>query len=331
MTQEGREFVAAQQAVKNFADTQNLVTQAAEKAASGFQLIEGDQVVGMPTLPTESVQQFDLALQQSAMEIEQANPAEALTSAENQLAENLKQALPTEYFRNMADGLENISGLQQRLAESTLELIDAQGALKEALKTTPTLAKKDGGGYQQLSYKNQNGLEPLPTPQQDRKFQFGFDMDTAGTALGLGALLAGIGGAPITAPIAALISGSAAGLGLAKGSWDATHASEASVFGTTDLTEIIAPLTSIDNKIDTVITPLSSIEKIIGQIFSAMSNQEARQVNVSPNIDIDLGGAYVFDNEMKISLTEDITNRIVMAITDAVEKATTSKTYGFST
>ena len=81
---------------------------------------------------------------------------------------------------------------------------------------------------------------------------------------------------------------------------------------------------------ETIVTPLSSIENLVGQILTAIGNREPQQVNVSPNVDIDLGGAYVFDNDLKMSLVEDITNRIVTEITSAVEKATSQRTYGFN-
>lgn len=51
-------------------------------------------------------------------------------------------------------------------------------------------------------------------------------------------------------------------------------------------------------------------------------------VSVSPNID--LGGAYVFDNYMKMQLTDDITENVVKLVTDAVQGATSQLNYSYS-
>lgn len=51
-------------------------------------------------------------------------------------------------------------------------------------------------------------------------------------------------------------------------------------------------------------------------------------VSVSPNID--LGGAYVFDNYMKMQLTDDITENVVKLVTDAVQGATSQMNYSYS-
>ena len=63
------------------------------------------------------------------------------------------------------------------------------------------------------------------------------------------------------------------------------------------------------------------------------ADQEKRSeknMTVAPNINIDLGGAYVFDNEMKQRLTEDITNQIAEAVKQSVNQATNSPSYGYA-
>lgn len=65
----------------------------------------------------------------------------------------------------------------------------------------------------------------------------------------------------------------------------------------------------------------------------AGQHQRAPQtVNVSPNIslNIDLGGAYVFDNYMKQQLTDDIADNVVKLVTDAVRDATSQMDYSYS-
>lgn len=52
-------------------------------------------------------------------------------------------------------------------------------------------------------------------------------------------------------------------------------------------------------------------------------------ITIAPNVNIDLGGAYVFDDSMKAQLTDDITREVANAVTDAVSKATSQVDYGY--
>ena len=97
------------------------------------------------------------------------------------------------------------------------------------------------------------------------------------------------------------------------------------------LKQLDSPLSSIANAItekeielpiDTLVKPLDTISGFVSKIADMLSNREPPKVEISPNMDIDLGGAYVFDNEMKQSLVDDITNNIVSRITETVERAT---------
>lgn len=80
---------------------------------------------------------------------------------------------------------------------------------------------------------------------------------------------------------------------------------------------------------DTIVTPLNNIAGLVQNILTALGNRQPPQITVSPNNSINLGGAYVFDNEMKRSLVDDITNRIVSEITSAVQQATSRSSYGY--
>ena len=69
---------------------------------------------------------------------------------------------------------------------------------------------------------------------------------------------------------------------------------------------------------------LTQIAGNIAQNVSAIQQQkQPPNITVSPNINIDLGGAYVFDDTMKINLTEDIAGEVADAVKSAVESATT--------
>ena len=73
---------------------------------------------------------------------------------------------------------------------------------------------------------------------------------------------------------------------------------------------------------ETIVTPLNNIASVVGNILDTLSNRTPRPINISPNIHNELGGAYVFDERMKKSLVDDITNDVVTSITDAVQQAT---------
>ena len=74
--------------------------------------------------------------------------------------------------------------------------------------------------------------------------------------------------------------------------------------------------------VETLVKPLDTISGFVSKIADMLSKREPPKIDISPNMDIDLGGAYVFDNEMKQSLVDDITSNIVSRITEAVERET---------
>lgn len=81
---------------------------------------------------------------------------------------------------------------------------------------------------------------------------------------------------------------------------------------------------------ETIITPLNNISSIVSNILAAMSQRQNPNLNISPNMHIDLGGAYVFDESLKKSLVDDITDEIVTAITEAVKSETSKVNYSYS-
>ena len=80
---------------------------------------------------------------------------------------------------------------------------------------------------------------------------------------------------------------------------------------------------------ETVLMPLNNIEKLVQSVLSELNSRKPPQVNVSPTITVDLGGAYVFDNAMKRELTDDCTQQIVNEIEKAVRQATTTADYSY--
>lgn len=81
--------------------------------------------------------------------------------------------------------------------------------------------------------------------------------------------------------------------------------------------------------VETIVLPLNNIASITSNILSALSDRKPANINVAPSIRVELSGAYVFDNAMKKSLTDDITKEIVSEITSAVRSATSQSSYGY--
>jgi len=340
---------------------------ALQQTTAGIEQFAMPKELVTPEISAEPLQEFNTALGKVNLEMEKFNPLATLGNAEKALTERLNQValdFPTDYFKNLADGAQSVSEMQMRLTDSTISLIDAQENLRRALLNLPVDKSQmptnlSTDGLRQLSTQNSinnqdllarktHELERLPTSQnKDKGLNFGFDMDTAGTVLGLGALLAGIGGAPITAPIAAGITALSALGGLAKGTYDNSTAPNSIPENIPDLTQIITPLTSIDGNVqsvlqdlqsqqettismETIVTPLNNIADITSNILSAMGNAKQPDITVSPNIKVDLGGAYVFDEKMKSTLVDDITDKIVTSIIEAVKSETSNRNFAYS-
>ena len=71
----------------------------------------------------------------------------------------------------------------------------------------------------------------------------------------------------------------------------------------------------------------ANLSEILGAI--EQKGQNPPEINVNPSINVNLGGAYVFDNAMKQRLTDDITNNVANAVTSAVNEATSRINTGF--
>ena len=65
------------------------------------------------------------------------------------------------------------------------------------------------------------------------------------------------------------------------------------------------------------------------EVNRSISERQAPQINQTISLNIDLGGAYVFDNELKAKLTDDITTEVANAIRDAVSQGTSEMNYSY--
>ena len=114
--------------------------------------------------------------------------------------------------------------------------------------------------------------------------------------------------------------------------WGSGLISDGTANGISELSNVLAQnneqtidiLGQINSQVPEVNTNLSAILGAIEQ-----RSQSAPEINVSPSINVNLGGAYVFDNAMKQRLTDDITNNVANAVTSAVNEATSRINTGF--
>lgn len=98
---------------------------------------------------------------------------------------------------------------------------------------------------------------------------------------------------------------------------------------TTAVSESGAQMTAILEQINSGVPEINTnLSQILGAIQQGGGNPP--QINVSPTINVDLGGAYVFDNAMKKQLTDDITNDVARGVTSAVQEATSRINTGFA-
>ena len=79
-----------------------------------------------------------------------------------------------------------------------------------------------------------------------------------------------------------------------------------------------------------LVTLTQTVGGIAQDIQAFQQSKQSPVVNVNPTINIDLGGAYVFDNAMKAELTDDITNNVANGITEAITKAANDSKFGFN-
>lgn len=83
-----------------------------------------------------------------------------------------------------------------------------------------------------------------------------------------------------------------------------------------DVPDISKLMQGIESKIADLIRTTATIANDVNKKLS----QPVVNVNLSVNPNINLGGAYVFDNAMKLELTDDITTDVANAVTDAVTR-----------
>ena len=90
-----------------------------------------------------------------------------------------------------------------------------------------------------------------------------------------------------------------------------------------DLTAIINALSPLAETFREIAELSKTAGSIAADANQKSNSQQLPEIKIDmSNMKIDLGGAYVFDNEMKAQLTDDITTEVVNAVTNAVEQGT---------
>ena len=97
---------------------------------------------------------------------------------------------------------------------------------------------------------------------------------------------------------------------------------------TNTLTQSNSEITNILGQINPEVAQVNSnLSAILGAVQQNGNNPPT--ITVSPTINVDLGGAYVFDNAMKQRLTDDITANVANGVTSAVQEATNRINTGY--
>lgn len=91
-------------------------------------------------------------------------------------------------------------------------------------------------------------------------------------------------------------------------------------------------LQAIETSTQQMVQALGIVSQAMADMAQAVREARSSQsqpVNVTVNPNINLGGAYVFDNAMKQQLTNDIATEVINAVTSAVQTATQQANYGY--
>lgn len=292
----------------------------------GLGIFYGDQIdEGFHNIIKPNKNFWDDIQQQSSKDV--ADKFGILTEATSELSnaqEELKKAI------DIINGDE----LAQSYIESIDKITDAQSNFAETVKTEgDTLAQ----ALQETAKKIQSVhiAESYQAADNDGFFNQSnakTAADIVGT-IGEGLALAGtamVPAHPAAGGALALGGGAIAFLGNTASKWfDSDDAPSAGQIQTpTDNADITAAIKDVQNALSKDIGALLKATSAIGQHVEQIASRE-NVVNVSPTINIDLGGAYVFDDAMKAELTEDITDNVTNAVKDVFNSEVRSSSYGF--
>lgn len=245
-----------------------------------------------------------------------------LTNAQESLQKAIEIINGDELAQSYIQSLENVTSAQDNFAQTVAKEGDT---LAQAIRDT---AAKIGsvqlaGGYQQTE-------EDSIINRDNARVVF--------DAIQTGGEIAALVGASHANPALAVgggIAAAAGGVGNmaldALDAWDSNTPSGSGGGGytpQTNMPDINAAIKEIQNTLSKDIQSLADTTTSILQHVEKIAAREP-VMNISPTINIDLGGAYVFDDAMKNQLTDDITENVTDAIKDAFNKEVRASSYSY--
>lgn len=105
--------------------------------------------------------------------------------------------------------------------------------------------------------------------------------------------------------------------------------------GAGGMTELAATISESNSEVTNILGQISPEVSQVNDNLSAIlgaveqNSNRALTINVNPTINVDLGGAYVFDAKMRQQLTDDITREVANGVTSAVQEATNRINTGY--
>lgn len=288
----------AERATESFRTNQGAYSQAPRRRGGndGFQLIEGGDVTGgapPPDFYGEIQAQTDKAMERFGV---LADSTQAVTDAQSNFADVL------------ARESERFAQVMQELSE---KLLGSQFAADKA--------------DNQIAATNQPAEDPLLNSTNAKTF---FNV------LANGGEIAALAGLATANPALGLGGAATAAVGnvgsTAVDAWKdyGKNQPELPTAPSADLSEFNSLIQGFQDEMSRLIGDLYETTKGIAENVNKISSQPPN-ITVSPTINVDLGGAYVFDNTMKAQLTEDITDKVADAVKSAVENGISQSSYGY--
>ena len=198
--------------------------------------------------------------------------------------------------------------LNSRLAESTNKVIDAQNLLARSAQSTFDIIEGD---------KVTNSNPAAASAQEERIVEYLPDINQTL--------------AELPNDIRNIIDGIESG-NIYKDNQDVYHATNGYE---ADLSNYFTSMDNLGINNAAAFANLDAMTLRLQETLSTLQQntnpqQTSQAITVSPNINIDLGGAYVFDDAMKQALAEDITRQVADGVTSAVQQATNSQSYSYA-
>lgn len=248
-----------------------------------------------------------------------------LNDAQSSLADSLQLIEGDKIISSFTNSVNGVVDAQDFLAEKTkqyadnLPIEDAGNELARALRETAKKIEESGGNLSLQAMSQQ--ADSLIDNDKAQIAKNVFDMlEVGGGAVAVG------GGATLN-PIVAAGGGIAALLGTI-GNKALEHMDIPD--NVQNFQNDFNPTQSLPPEFSQTLSDLlTATQGIAENVQQIASKEPAQNITVSPNINIDLGGAYVFDNELKAKLTDDIVTEVANAIRDAVQSEVSNTNYGY--